>query len=205
VRGEVVLVGGLWMPTLALTLLGARLGRIGYAVRSFAYDTRAAPAENTEGLARFVQEAYGGRPVHFVGHSLGGVLIFDMLSRHRDISAGRVVLLGSPVRGCQAGRRLGGAALGRWMLGASRSRWEHCDARWTRPEPLGVVAGTLPFGLGLALGLLPGPNDGVVRVDETTVDGMAGRVLVRQGHSVLIVSARIARLVDRFLEAGRFA
>jgi pimeloyl-ACP methyl ester carboxylesterase len=205
VRGEVVLVGGLWMPTLALALLGARLARGGYGVRSFAYDTRAAPERNVERLARFVRDTCAGRPAHFVGHSLGGVLIFDMLSRHPDIAAGRVVLLGSPVRGCQAGRRLGAAALGRWMLGASRARWEGCEARWARSEPLGVVAGTLPLGLGLALGLLPGPNDGVVRVEETTVEGMAERALVRQGHSLLIVSARVARLVQGFLAQGRFA
>jgi len=205
VRGEVVLVGGLWMPTVALALLGARLARLGYAVRPFAYRGRAAPEANAERLARFVREAYANRPVHFVGHSLGGVLIFDTLSRHRDIAAARIVLLGSPVRGCRAGRRLGGAALGRWMLGASRARWESCEARWPRPEPLGVVAGTLPFGLGRALGELPAPNDGVVCLDETAVEGMAGRVLVHQGHSVLAVSGRVARLVAGFLDAGRFA
>ena len=204
-RGEVLLVGGLWMPTLALALLGARLSRLGYAVRSFPYRGRAAPEHNVERLARFVRDGYAGRPVHFVGHSLGGVLIYDMLSRHPDIPAGRVVLVGSPVRGCHAGRRLGRVALGRWMLGKSRTRWEGCEARWTRPEPLGVVAGTLPVGLGLALGLLPGSNDGVVRVDETAVEGMAARALVRQGHSVLIVSPRVVRLVSGFLDAGRFA
>ncbi len=204
-RGEVLLVGGIWMPTVALALLGTRLARAGYAVRRFAYPTRAAPEGNVERLARFVRESYAGRPVHFVGHSLGGVLLFDMLSRHPDIPARHVVLLGSPVRGCQAGRRLGGLGLGRWMLGATCARWQAREARWARPEPLGVVAGTLPLGLGLALGLLPGPNDGVVRVDETAIDGMTGRILVRQGHSVLIVSAGVARLVSGFLDSGRFA
>ena len=204
-RGEVVLVGGLWMPTVALALLGTRLSRMGYAVRSFDYDTRAAPEGNVERLARFARQAYDGRPAHFVGHSLGGVLIFDMLSRHPEVAAGRVVLLGSPVRGCQAGRRLGGAALGRWMLGGSRVRWEACEARWARSELLGVVAGTMPLGLGRALGSLPGANDGVVRVDETAVEGMTARVLVHQGHSVLIVSPRVAGLVRGFLEEGRFA
>lgn len=35
------------------------------------------------------------RPVHLVGHSLGGVLIFDLLQNHREIAARRVVLLGA--------------------------------------------------------------------------------------------------------------
>jgi hypothetical protein len=90
------------------------------------------------------------------------------------------------------------------MLGESAPRWRQCEARWQRREPLGVIAGTRPFGLGRALGRLPGENDGVVQVEETTVEGMRGRALVREGHSVLIVSARVARLAGAFFEHGRF-
>jgi hypothetical protein len=79
------------------------------------------------------------------------------------------------------------------------------DAAWPRREPLGVIAGTLSLGLGRALGALPGENDGVVCVDETVVDGMSGRVLVREAHSMLPVSPRTSALVERFLATGRFA
>jgi pimeloyl-ACP methyl ester carboxylesterase len=201
VNDEVVLVPGLWMPAAAMALIAARLRRAGFRTHSFAYSGRRPLEASIERLARQVRE----RPVHFVGHSLGGVLIFDMLERHPDIVAGRIVLLGSPVRGCFAGRRLGSGALGRWMLGACAPRWEGREARWQRPEALGVIAGTLPLGLGRALGALPGENDGVVCAEETLVEGMADRVLVRQGHSMLAVSGRVAALVERFLRAGRFA
>ena len=128
-----------------------------------------------------------------------------MLNRRADIPADAVVLIGAPVRGCFTGRRFGGTKLGRWMMGGSRPLWEERAARWTRSSPLGVVAGTLPMGLGRLLGALPGENDGVVRVDETAVDGMAERAAVRHGHSMLIVSGEVGRLVERFLAAGRFA
>jgi hypothetical protein len=68
-----------------------------------------------------------------------------------------------------------------------------------------VVAGTLPLGLGRALGALPGENDGVVRVEETMVEGMTARALVREGHSMLVVSPRVMRLATRFFEQGSFA
>lgn len=200
-NSEVVLIPGLWMPALAMAYIAARLARAGYATRSFAYRGRDPLEANIERLARFVD----GRAVHFVGHSLGGVLIYDLLRAHPDMASGRVVLLGAPVRGCFAGRRLGSAAIGRWMLGACADRWRERDAAWQRQEPLGVIAGTLPLGLGRALGALPGDNDGVVRVEETTVDGMTERVLVRQGHSMLAVSARVAGLVRQFVSTGRFA
>jgi pimeloyl-ACP methyl ester carboxylesterase len=199
-RQPVVLVPGLWMPAAGMALVAARLGREGYEAHLFRYWGRDPYEANLEALARFAREKR-----LFVGHSLGGVLLLDMLTRHPEVEAAAVVLLGAPVRGCLAGRRLGRGRLGRWMMGACRTAWDERAASWRRAAPLGVIAGTLPVGLGRAFGELPGPNDGVVCVDETTVDGMTERALVRQGHSMLIVSGEVSGLVRRFLAAGTFA
>ena len=199
-KERVVLTPGLWMPAAAMALLSARLRSLGHEVRVFAYRGRGAYDANVDELARF-----SGERSFFVGHSLGGVLVLDMLNRHPEVAAAAVVLLGAPVRGCLAGRRLGRRQLGRWMMGACRCAWEERAARWTRAAPLGVIAGTRPLGLGRAFGALSGPNDGVVCVDETTVDGMTERALVRHGHSMLIASGEVGGLVRRFLAAGTFA
>jgi hypothetical protein len=58
--------------------------------------------------------------------------------------------------------------------------------------------------VGRVFGLLPGANDGVVRVDETTVEGMRDRMILHVAHSEMIVSPRVARAVLLFLERGRF-
>lgn len=200
-----VLVPGLWMPSIAMALFRARLEKAGYATHVFVYKGRDPLAASIEALAAFVQARLGARAPHFAGHSLGGTLILDTLCRHRELRAASVLLLGAPVRGCLAGRRLARHGFGRWMLGQSAVRWQACEARWPRPEPLGVVAGTLPLGLGRALGALPGENDGVVRVEETMVEGMTARALVREGHSMLVVSPRVMRLATRFFEQGSFA
>jgi pimeloyl-ACP methyl ester carboxylesterase len=142
--------------------------------------------------------------VHFVGHSLGGVLVFDALNRHPELDVATAVLIGAPVRGCLAGRRLAVSRFGRWMMGATAPRWGERDATWRRPEPLGIIAGTLPIGLGWMTGRLPGRSDGVVRVEETVVHGMAQQVMVPLGHSFLIASGRVAGLVERFLRTRRF-
>ena len=197
---EVVLVPGLWMPRAAMALIAARLRRAGFRTRYFTYSGRDPLGPTLERLAGLGRE----RPLHFVGHSLGGVLVFDLLQNQPNIAAGRVVLLGSPVRGCDTGRRLAARALGRWMLGGCAERWQEREARWQRPEALGVITGTRPLGLGRLLGALPGENDAVVRAEETIVEGMADRVLVRQGHSMLITSRDVAELVARFLRTGRF-
>jgi pimeloyl-ACP methyl ester carboxylesterase len=203
VTTDVVLVGGLWVPAAIMLWMGARLASAGYRVHRFAYSGRDPFDHNLERLARFAHASCAGA-AHFVGHSLGGVLIHDLLERESALRAGRVVLVGAPVRGCLAGRRLGAAGIGRWMLGGSAARWQACEPRWRRPEPLGVIAGTLPLGLGRLLGTLPGANDGVVLVEETGVDGMSEQVLVREAHSVLAVSPAVTMLTARFLREGRF-
>ena len=152
-KQHVVLAPGLWMPAAAMTLLSARLQSRGYEVHVFAYSGRSPYEANVEALARFAREK-----ALFVGHSLGGVLVLDMLNRHPEIPADAVVLLGAPVRGSLAGRRFGRARLGRWMMGDARALWEERAARWARSAPLGVVRSLyLPVvkfrGLGFRCGV----------------------------------------------------
>jgi pimeloyl-ACP methyl ester carboxylesterase len=192
------------MPSAAMTPFVARLARSGYAARIFAYRGRSPLDANVESFARFCRETLNGGPAHFVGHSLGGLLILEMLNRHPEIAVASAMLLGAPVRGCFAGRRLGRARVGRWMMGACRPLWDERSAAWKRDAPLGVVAGTLPLGLGRALGRLPGANDGVACVAETAVDGMTAQALLPLGHSALIVSSRVSDLMLRFFSSGRF-
>jgi len=201
VTRDVILAPGLWMPGAAMALLTARLARAGYRTRVFSYRGRSPFDANVERLAAFSRD----RSSHFIGHSLGGVLILETLNRHPEIEVNSALLLGAPVRGCLAGRRFGRHRPGRWMMGACGPLWEEREAAWRRDAPLGVIAGTRAIGLGRAFGSLPGENDGVVCVSETTVDGMAARALVPQGHSLLIVSKQVGRLVEGFLESGRLA
>jgi pimeloyl-ACP methyl ester carboxylesterase len=187
-----------------MTLLAARLGQAGFEARLFALHGREAMAANVERLSRFARESLGGRPAHFVGHSLGGVLILETLQRQRDIAVASVVLLGAPVRGSLVGRRFARLGLGRWMMGAAGEHWAQSAPRWGRPEPLGVIAGTLSLGLGRLLGGIADINDGVVGVEETPLEGMTAHARVAVSHSMLIASDRVARMVARFLAAGRF-
>jgi pimeloyl-ACP methyl ester carboxylesterase len=201
---EVILAHGLWVPGVVMKPLAARLERAGFRCHTFSYMGAARPLETH--ADRLARAARGVGPAHFVGHSLGGLVVMDALNRHPEIAAGRVVLLGTPARGCYAGRRIARYPAGRWFLGQSESLWrEGRAARWTRPEALGVIAGTLPLGLGRVLGRLPGANDGVVCLEETSIDGMADRAVLRVGHSAMLISSLVAENVAAFLNDGRFS
>ena len=202
---DVVLAPGLWMPSGVLWLLAARLRRAGFRPHLFSYRGRAPFDANVERFSRFARETLGARAAHYIGHSLGGLLVFETLNRHPDIAVASALLLGAPVRGSLAGRRFGRARFGRWFLGDSAPCWQARDARWTRAAPLGVIAGTAVFGLGRVVGgRLPGENDGVVCVDETAVDGAAASIRIAEAHSLMIASGEVGRLAERFLRDGRF-
>ena len=200
---RVILAHGLWMPGAVMQPLAARLARRGFECRIFSYGGAMRPlAAHVERLARFARDV---GPAHYVGHSLGGLVAMETLNAHPELPLGRAVMLGTPARGCRAARRLVGWPGGRWMLGESEVLWrEGRTAAWRRPEALGLVAGSLPLGLGRLFGSLPGINDGVVTLEETDVEGAAGRVVLPVGHSAMLVSARVAECVAAFLEQGHF-
>lgn len=199
---DVILAHGLWVPGVLMRPLARRLEGAGFRCHTFAYLGTAHTMEaHIERLARFAHDL---GPAHFVGHSMGGLVVLEALARHADLAAGRVVLLGTSARGNFAGRRLARHAAGRWMLGASAPLWGEREARWARAERLGVIAGTRPFGLGVLLGRLEGPNDGVVSVEETSVEGMSERITLPVGHSQMLVSATVAAQVAAFLADGKF-
>jgi pimeloyl-ACP methyl ester carboxylesterase len=200
---DVILTHGLWVPGLVMRPLAARLARAGFRCHIFSYLGALRPMEaHVERLARLARDV---GPAHFVGHSLGGMLVLELLMRRAQIAVGRVVLLGTPACGSYAGRRIARHRLGRSIFGHSADRWREAPAaRWTRPEALGIVAGSRPLGLGRLFGRLPGVNDGAVCLEETTVEGMAGRVVLPVGHSQMLVSFSVAAQVAAFLAEGEF-
>ena len=200
---DVILVHGLWVPSLVMRPLALRLAHRGWRCHLFGYSGRTLTlGAHAERLARF---ARGIGAAHFAGHSFGGLVVLEALGAEPTLQAGAVVLLGAPALGCMAGRRQADHALGRWTLGAAEPLFrEGRRAHWTRDEPLGVIAGSVPFGIGRLARKLPGVNDGVVRLEETTVDGMRARIVLPVSHSGMLLSARVAAQLDRFLRDGRF-
>lgn len=193
------------MNGLDMTVLRQRLEGAGYATRQFSYHTlRDAPRSS----ARRLQQAAADldAPVlHFVCHSLGGLIIRHLFHDFPAQRPGRVVTLGTPHRPSHAAGQLARLAPGRALLGKSVDHGLLGGAPdWTGARELGSIAGDLGLGLGLLVPGIPRPNDGTVAVTETRLDGMTDHAVVHASHFGMLFSRETVRLVDRFLKTGTF-
>ena len=202
----VVLIHGLWMPGGAMMPLAHRLRRGGWATAIFSYAARYVTVkQNAAALAAFANKVDASQ-VHFVAHSLGGLVLSQCLLDFPVQRPGRVVLLGTPYRGSYVARRLNQYRLGRWLCGLSLQQALLGDGpRWPGGRELGVIAGTTPFGAGRLIPGLPRPNDGTVAVAETQVPGQTDTITLPVTHSGMLFSAMVARQVAAFLADGRFS
>jgi pimeloyl-ACP methyl ester carboxylesterase len=200
----VVLVHGLWVHGIAMELMRRRISRHGY--RALAYSYPSTLAENVERLVRFCRGIAAPR-LHFVGHSLGGLIVLRLLEREHRLAPGRIVLIGAPYAGSLAARGLVRLPGGRAALGRSMTEW--LESPRTVPDSsreIGVIAGTRPVGLGRIVAPdLPAPSDGAVSVAETRLPGMRDHIVLDVSHSGMLVSSAVVRQVCTFLRDGRFA
>ncbi|MEE8339890.1 MAG: alpha/beta hydrolase [Xanthomonadales bacterium] len=203
-RTEVILVHGLWYGSWALRALSRRLRRDGFKIRHFAYPaTSASLAAHAGRLYEFARTTQA-KGLHFLGHSLGGLVILRMMSETPDLPPGRIVLLGSPLAGSIVARRLGNLPGSEKLLGEVQTALEAGYSRLPEERETGLIAGSRAIGLGLFMGGTGGPGDGTISLHETSNPGLQDRIVLPVSHSGLLYSDKVARHAANFLATGHF-
>lgn len=201
---EIVLVHGLWYHGLGMTLLAKFLRKQGWRVRVFSYPTISQPfARNTQALQKFATDT-DAQKVHFVGHSLGGLLILQMCVEYQLPTPGRVVLLGTPLTGSHVARRIGEQSLLRPALG--RSVGVLCNGVPDLPSDreIGMIAGNKPLGIGQITGRLLDANDGTVLLKETHNTALQDHTVLPVTHTQMVMSSKVAEKTTDFILDGHF-
>ena len=205
-ESSVILVHGLWMNGMEMTLLRHRLNRFGYRPWSFRYSsTRLDLTEIATRLNTFVEQV-PAQTIHFVGHSLGGLVVlklFEVFPRQRP---GRIIALGPPYQGSETARRFMRFPGSQHLIGRSLIELLKGDVpAWSGGRDLGVIGGTLNFGFGRLIGAVGRSGDGTIGLEETRIPGASDFITLRVSHMGLVVSRRVATEVYHFLEHGRFS
>lgn len=195
-RELVVVVHGMGRTARSMRPMARALEAQGYDVLNFGYSSRCCGVAELGAQLRAAVDARllpEHRAVHFVGHSLGGILIRWVLSRENPPPrVGRVVMLAPPNQGSRAADRFAG--LVGWLL-------EPIDE--LRTDRASTVR-TLPPVRGVAIGVIAGERDGKVRVADTHLAEEADHVVVDGMHSFLMRRDDVQRLTAEFLRSGRF-
>ena len=205
-KEAVILVHGIWMTGAEMWRMRHYLRAAGYHCHTFHYHSvRRSPQYNAERLNQFVQSI--NAPVkHFVCHSLGGLVVLHLFDKYfLQQKPGRIVFMGTPVNGSNVAQRLYSSRFTRWMLGRSVDHGLLGDRpMWMRGRELGIIAGTLPLGVGMMVGGLEPPHDGTVSVEETYIGGASDFITLPVSHMGMLLSETVAVQVVTFLRAGKF-
>jgi hypothetical protein len=160
-----------------------------------------------EQLANFVGRIDADR-VHFVGHSLGGIVLHRYFESATNLPPGRVVFLGSPTVKSKTAERVGRLPVFRSMIGrmvADELVQPTCEREWRCERELGCIAGTRPVGLGRFFARFDEDCDGTIGVSETKLRGHSAHLTLPVSHMGMLISADVAREVGEFLVHGRFS
>jgi hypothetical protein len=204
----VFLLHGIGKGAYDMAAIAKRINNAGYAVLNWDYpSTDHTLAELADQLAKEL-ERFPEYKIHFVTHSMGGIVVRTFLSNHEVERMGRFVMIAPPSQGAELAEFFCDWPIYKYMLGPAGQELKpgesgKCVAAGIPPCEFGIIAG----GVGRSIGinpLLPGDNDGTVTVESTKLEGAQDFALVPYPHSVIQMMPKTAELTLRFLETGQF-
>jgi pimeloyl-ACP methyl ester carboxylesterase len=210
----VILLHGLARTEHSLRELENAVRDAGHVAVNLGYRSRQAPVEMLaeDVIGRSLQECRSAdaQQVHFITHSLGGILVRHYLAHYPCDKLGRVVMLSPPNQGSEAADELQDLPLYQWFNGPAGQQLV------TGPDGLPARLGPVDFPLGIITGnrhaffdgwladLFPGEHDGKVSVERAKVEGMSDFLVVPAAHPFIMDDDEVIAQSLYFLRYGRF-
>jgi hypothetical protein len=211
-KEHVIVLHGLALNSYWTAGLACSLKNAGYEVHNVSYPSRQNHFEElVESFLKPLIDDIPCKKIHFVVHSMGGILVRLYAKEYGAERIGRVVMLGTPNHGSEAADLLRRVDLLDWFFGETgrslgTTEKDVPSRLGSVPFECGVIAGEnswFHFPTSLIAGV-PKPSDGVVSVESTKVDGMKDHVTLCLDHSLMVWSPKVWELSKRFLKTGKF-
>lgn len=208
----VILLHGLGQSKRSMEKIGKSLSSLGYKVVNVGYPSTKYPIEFlADEILNDVIEPYSKHSqskIHFVTHSMGGIVVRYYLKNHKLPNLGRIVMISPPNQGSELVDSLCDSYVFKKLNGPAGSQLgtdKHSVPLSLGPVDfeLGVIAGNRSFNPMYSL-IVPGPDDGVVSVERTKVAGMKDFLILPRNHAFIMKSEDVIQQVIYFLEHGVF-
>ena len=209
-KETVVLLHGLARSAKSMEKMEQALAKEGYQVLNLNYPSR---KQSIHELSDFVSKkvaphAARASKVHFVTHSMGGIIVRHLQKNHPVKNLGRVVMLSPPNKGSEVVDKIGCYKLVKWVNGPAGGELG------TGEKATPLVLGPVNFELGIITGdrsinwinssMIPGKDDGKVSVESAKVEGMKAFQVVHATHPMIMKKKKVIADVVTFLKEGRF-
>jgi triacylglycerol lipase len=209
---RVVLLHGMCRTASSMRPMQRALEEAGFEVLNVGYPSRTATVEKlSESVIGplFADRQPASGKIHFVTHSLGGILVRQYAANHPEARIGNVVMLAPPNRGSEVVDRIGPWRMFSFINGpAGRQLGTDADSVPNRLGPAnfhaGVIAGRRTINWINSL-MIEGPDDGKVSVERTKLEGMADHLVVPATHPMIMRNREVMAQTIEFLRHGKFS
>ena len=208
----IILIHGLARTSRCMNKAASLLTSYGYDVININYPSR--KKEISELVSLHLHPAIkecdtkAYRQIHFLTHSMGGILLRYYLSTHAINNPGKAVMLAPPNKGSEVVDKIGHLRLF-YLLNGPAGRQLGTDK-----NSIPMQLGKLNFEAGIITGyrsinpllslLIPGKNDGKVAVERAKIKGMKDFLLVPSTHSFIMQRSKVIYQALYFIQQGVF-
>jgi len=208
----VILLHGLGRSSDSMDEIAESLVESGYHVWNESYPSRDKPVSELaiEAIRPALDycQSRDIKQIHFVSHSLGGILVRYYLQDHAIDQLGRIVMLSPPNKGSEIADKLKKFKLYQFLMGpAGTQLGTEPNSMPNQLEPIdgeiGVIIGRSTSDPWFSW-LIPGEDDGKVSVARARLDEMKDFLVVEQGHTFIMKKAKVIKQIEHFLKYGEF-
>nr|WP_210302500.1 alpha/beta fold hydrolase [Rhodoblastus sphagnicola] len=180
----------------------------GFATLNLPYPSRRAPVDELAARlaprVRVFAESLDG-DVHFLTHSMGGLVAWALIARERPRNLGKAVMLAPPLGGSEIADFIAEKPFLKRLFGPAILDLTCSAQRGPIDFPLGVIAGEKTLNPLLSLLFFRGPNDGKVAVERTRLPGLADHLSLRVSHPLIPWDGEALRQAVAFFRNGAFS
>ena len=207
----IILLHGLARTGRSMNKAAKLLAAYGYKTVNVDYPSRSADIGilAQKYITQALKQCEGVQKIHFLTHSMGGILLRYFLANQTIDKLGRVVMLAPPNQGSEVVDKLGNWKLFYILNGpAGLQLGTGNDSVPNRLGPVafqvGIIAGNKTVNLLLSR-LIPGVNDGKVSVSRAQVEGMKDFIVMPYSHTFIMQRDAVIKQALHFIQQGTFA